>query len=263
MKNWLKNTLSIACILGLSVAFAVTVDYLSAKPTPPVSEPGGDTATTTTTTTTQTSGATTTTTTVSKPQFTTAPEGYFRNALFIGDSRTVGLSEYGGLDEATYFAYTGLNVFKLHNEQVAVKGIGKITLDQLLAHRRFNSVYLMTGVNELGYDLGATLRKYTELVEKIRRTQPDAVIYIQANMHVAKALSATSDIYNNHKINAFNEAIRPLADNKTVFYLDVNPLFDDAEGNLDAQYTFDNSHLLGKYYRTWTDWLATSVILPQ
>ena len=37
-------------------------------------------------------------------QFTTVDASYFDDALFIGDSRTVGIAEYGSLKNATYFA---------------------------------------------------------------------------------------------------------------------------------------------------------------
>ena len=38
--------------------------------------------------------------------------------------------------------------------------------------------------------------------------------------------------------------------------MDVNPLFDDGAGNLAEGYTNDATHVLGKYYQVWADWLA-------
>ena len=48
-----------------------------------------------------------------------------------------------------------------------------------------------------------------------------------------------------------------IADNKKIFYLDANVLFDDANGNLDAGKTQDQAHLLGKYYAEWGDWIRS------
>ena len=42
--------------------------------------------------------------------------GYFSDAVFIGDSRTVGLHDYGGLDDSTFYATVGMNVYNLWTE---------------------------------------------------------------------------------------------------------------------------------------------------
>ncbi|WP_434694374.1 hypothetical protein [Hungatella sp. SB206] len=46
----------------------------------------------------------------------------FSSVLFIGDSRTVGLSEYGDLGQADVFANSGMSVFNLFEARVSVKG---------------------------------------------------------------------------------------------------------------------------------------------
>lgn len=197
----------------------------------------------------------------SEPVYTDAPEGYFKDALFIGDSRTVGLMEYGGIKEGTYFATEGMSVYNVQKDKVSVGEIGSVSLDTLLAKKKFGKVYLMLGINELGYDHDKTIRKFGELVDKIKKAQPSAVIYIEANLHVSASRSGSDSTFNNKNINKFNKAITKFADNQTIFYLDVNPLFDDKNGNLAKEYTSDNTHVLGKYYRTWTDWIATQAIV--
>ena len=44
-----------------------------------------------------------------------AQRSYFDDALFIGDSRTVGLYEYGDLSHALVIADSGMNIYKLFN----------------------------------------------------------------------------------------------------------------------------------------------------
>ena len=39
--------------------------------------------------------------------------------------------------------------------------------------------------------------------------------------------------------------------------MDVHPLFDDGAGELAEGYTNDATHVLGKYYQVWADWLAS------
>ena len=58
-----------------------------------------------------------------------ADKSYFDDALFIGDSRTVGISEYSDLKNATYFANTGMSVYNVLKEKVSIKSIGKVKLE--------------------------------------------------------------------------------------------------------------------------------------
>lgn len=184
------------------------------------------------------------------------PEGFFNDSLFIGDSRTVGLRDYGGMTGATFFANVGMSVYKIHKETVNVSGVGNVTLEQLLQKQKFGKIYIMLGINELGYKLDPTIKKYSALVDEIKKLQPEAKIILQANLHITQKRSAGDKTYNNAKINAFNAEVKKLADNKTVYYIDVNPLFDDASGSLDTKYTADNTHILGKYYRDWARWIC-------
>lgn len=189
---------------------------------------------------------------------TTAPEGYFSDALFIGDSRTVGLQEYGSIPEACYFATTGMSVYDIFYEKVAGS-----TFEDLMASRQFGKIYVMLGINELGYDRDQTVAEYEKLIGWIQEKQPEAMVYVEANLHVSASRSNTDRIYNNKNLDAFNARISALADGQRIFYLDVNPLFDDGQGNLSGSYTADDTHVLGKYYRVWTEWIAENAAVPQ
>ena len=46
-------------------------------------------------------------------EFTQVDASYFDDALMIGDSRTVGLMEYGGMDNICYFATQGMSVYNV------------------------------------------------------------------------------------------------------------------------------------------------------
>ncbi len=258
--NKKTTIISIVVILTLSIIFAVVASNFSKKEDVPEAS-STESCTSATESSTENPSDVVTKPTEATPQFSTAPEGYFDNALFIGDSRTVGLAEYGGIDGATFFASVGMSVYKIEDERVSVANVGKITLAELLNQRQYDSIYIMLGINELGYNQSTTVKKFTTLIDSIRNKQPNATIYIEANIHVTKAMSDESDIYTNAKINEFNSAISKLADGKTIFYIDVNELFDDGQGNLDAKYTFDNTHLFGRYYKNWAEWLSDKVVI--
>ena len=118
----------------------------------------------------------------------------------------------------------------------------------------------MLGINELGYDVTQTFEKYASFVNFLQTMQPDAIIYVEANLHVTAQRSDSDKTFNNANINAFNQKISTLADQRTIYYLDINELFDDANGNLGTQYSNDNAHPLGKYYAVWCDWLMEHAV---
>ncbi len=182
----------------------------------------------------------------------------FSDTLFIGDSRTVGLSEYGDLGQAEVFANSGMSVFNLFQAQVTLKNGTKQGLDEVLSSNRYGSIYLMLGINELGYEEQSILRQYRTVVEQIRARQPQATLILEANLHVTREKAAKSYIYNNRKIDSLNEAIEAIAEETGCRYLNVNSLFDDENGNLAAGYSTDGSHILGKYYSVWVEWIRSS-----
>lgn len=182
-------------------------------------------------------------------EFVAVDESYFDDALFIGDSRTVGLRDYTDLSQyADFLCETSLTIHKVFKHEFKGKG----TLETILQNKDYGKIYLMVGINELG--TGTTedfMAKYTEVVDKLRELEPQAKIIIQANMHVAAKRNESDAIFNNGNITARNHAIATLADNEQIFYVDVNEAVCDESGCLLEEYTYDQIHLLGKYNEVW------------
>ena len=177
------------------------------------------------------------------------------DALFIGDSRTVGLMEYAGIDGADYFCTVGMSVYNIHEKPVSVPNVGKVTLTELLNSKKYGKIYIMLGINEVGYKFSSTVEKYSELIEFVKGKQSDAIIFIQANLHVTKSRSDSDKVVNNTAINVLNAELAKLADGKSKFYLDANILFDDKTGALSSDKSEDSTHLYAKYYSEWGKWI--------
>lgn len=189
-----------------------------------------------------------------------ADNSYFEDALFIGDSRTVGLYEYGDLGNAEVFADSGMSIYKVSDEEFVLRNGEKMTLDEALQNKRFGKIYIMLGINELGYDFDQTVHRYGELLDRISSAQPDALLFVEANLHITKEKADQSDLFNNENIDRFNEAVSSFADGQHIFYLDVNPVFDDGEGCLNKEYTGDGAHILGKYYADWAEFILQNAV---
>lgn len=183
----------------------------------------------------------------------------FSGVLFIGDSRTVGLSEYGNLGQAEVFASSGMSVFNLFDSQVKMKDQQKKTLEQVFSERQFDTIFFMLGINEMGYEYSAIVKGYQKAVDRVRELQPEAVLVLEANLHVTEEKSSKSPVYNNERIEALNQDIRKMAEAGGDHFIDVNEVFDDGKGNMASQFSSDGAHVLGKYYSVWVDWIRQQV----
>ena len=208
---------------------------------------GADALSTTTTTTT--------TEAPTEPQaaFVQGDASYFDDALFIGDSRMVGIRDYGTLSNATYFCNVGLASYKIDSEYIDGNSFAGI-----LQAKQYGKVYIMLGINEVGNSFEYTVNAYSSMINTIKQYQPNATIVILANLHVTAG--AQTESISNERINYLNGSIAQFADNKTVFYLDINPVFDDADGNLRSDATGDGVHVYANYYPTWCEWLCMNTV---
>ena len=185
---------------------------------------------------------------------------YFVDALFIGDSRTVGLGEYcPELDaNASFYAKVSLTVRQALDKPFVETAEGKKTVYEMLANdRQYGKIYIMLGINELGGGTNESFREdFREMIGRIRVLQPGAIIIVQGIMHVTGSKSARDPNINNERINGRNAALAELADPKMrIFYVDPNENLDDEEGNLRAELSFDDVHLKAASYGLWYEYL--------
>ena len=191
-----------------------------------------------------------------KRNFHQVEEDYFSDAVFIGDSRTVGLHDYGGLDDSTFYATVGMNIYNLWTDKFCEVDGQMVTLEEALQAKKYGKIYFQIGINEMGRGtIDGFMSAYEESVGKFRELQPDAIIFVQGIMKVAKEKSSKDPIFNNEGIQARNDRIAALADGVNIFYIDVNEVVCDEDGNLNSSLTFDDVHLYGSKYNIWVDYL--------
>lgn len=192
--------------------------------------------------------------TTKKPQ---SDEEYFSDTLFLGDSRTVGFYLYARIPGATYFARTSMNVYNVFDDKVSeTKDTSAYNLSELLAERKFGKIYILLGINEIGYSHNSVVKNYSSVIEYIKQYQPEAKIIIQSNMHVTKKKSESNpSTFANSRIDELNRRLAALADNKKVFYLGFEEIFDDESGAMSPDYSGDGVHLYAKCYKLWREWI--------
>lgn len=186
---------------------------------------------------------------------------YFDDAAFIGNSRTEGLMLYTGLSNASFYTANGLTVDTIFTKKAVKAGGEKITIPEALKSKTFGKVYIMLGTNELGWVYDSVfIKRYGELIDTVRASQPGAVLYVQSILPVTRKKSAADENFNNPKINRYNELLEQLAREKGARFLRVCDSVGLDGGALPAEAATDGIHLTPQYCRKWLDYLKTHTV---
>lgn len=195
-------------------------------------------------------------------EFTQVTQDYFNDALIIGDSRAVGIQLYSGWDNITYYAESGMTVYNMFTRSISLKDGTKTTIEEALKENVFSKIYLEIGINEMGTGtVDSFMEAYENAVQHLRELQPEADLFLCGIMYVRQDRSESDPVFNNPGIRERNERIAALADQNSIFYLDINEVTSDDTGNLNPEYTWDEVHLLGRYNVLWTEYLSSHGIL--
>ena len=192
-------------------------------------------------------------------------EAWFADAVFVGDSRTEGLQLFSGLRTGDFFWGKGMNVFKAVDRETKVVNLDGETLSILeaLERKEYAKVYIMIGINELGYSTARYEEGLRALVDEMKAIQPNAVIYLQTLPPVNEGVAMASGLgsyIKNTKVNSFNEAIYRVAWEKQVALLDVASVYRTEEGELAADMAADGVHFYRQGYAAWYEYLKSHTL---
>ena len=195
----------------------------------------------------------------------TEDDSIFENAVFLGDSRTEGLELFGGLKYGTFYWARGMTVFRVDDEKYKIVSIDDedLTVMDALSKKSFDAVYIMIGVNELGYSAESYESGLSTLVDKVIGAQPEAVVYLQIMPPLNDAMCRANSLayyINNDNLQKFNEAIQRVAAEKKVALLNTAEVYTGEDGQLPAELANDGCHFAYKAYSLWADYLRSHII---
>ena len=194
------------------------------------------------------------------PQSDRVLNSYFDDVVFIGDSLTEGIKLYDIMSNATVLSHTGLGLDNIYTKEVVEQADGtKISvIDALRLEENVGKIYILMGPNSIGYNKETFVSKYGLIIDTVKQAHPESIIYIQSMLPVTTTNNYKLD---NNVIDEYNLALIELAEEKEVYYLDVNSALKGPDGALPTEASpADGMHLNATYYQKWFDYLKTHTV---
>ena len=193
------------------------------------------------------------------PETEAVEDTYFDGAVFLGDSRTEGLSLYSGLKTGYFYTAVGATVESVFSKKnFETEGGEKVPLLDAVAEQDCDKIYIMLGINELGWSKVKTFHdQYAKLVDRVREDHPEAKIVLQSIPPVSAKQEAKKTYVNNARIAEYNGVIQALAEEKECYFLDVAACLTGGDGLLPKDLNFDGIHLNPAGCKVWLNYLRT------
>lgn len=187
-------------------------------------------------------------------------DGYFDGAAFFGNSLVDGLRRYGGIGNAEFYAATSASVVNVDMTRGCLLESGdKGTLLQAMTEKAHEKIYILLGINEIGFEPGYFSQLYGALLDRIREAEPESDIYIMSLSPVTESCSEGSDVFNMERIDAYNGELYALARDRQCYYVDLCAALAGEDGYLAEADSTDGIHLKPEKYPEWAQYLRTHV----
>ena len=172
---------------------------------------------------------------------------WYRDAALVGDSMAQGARDYGWLTDAV-FADIGVRA-----------SVNSPQLDRV--ERRQPAVILLTyGTNDVavyGGQVEIFITRYSEVIERLKRSCPNSAIYVTAVMPVSDYVAA-NESYARY-IDLYNEELERLCADEEVTFVDAGFILRERP----ELYAGDGIHLKHEGYPLWLKYLADEASLSR
>lgn len=197
-----------------------------------------------------------------KEEWKSVDEDYFNDAAFIGDSRTEGFILNNGLTaKVNSYTHKGLTVDTIFTDKIINMNGKKLTIMEALKETSFSKVYIMLGINETGWVYSDMfINKYEKVIDEIKQINPKCTIYVESIIPVTEQVSNEHQYINNVKINEYNTLIKNMAEEKDIYYLNIQEAVINQNGALPDEAATDGIHLNRKYCEKWFEYLKNHTL---
>ncbi|MDD4772616.1 MAG: GDSL-type esterase/lipase family protein [Eubacteriales bacterium] len=199
------------------------------------------------------------------PQSPAVDKSYFKNALFIGDSRTVGFCNFTGISKYCY-ARVSLNIKSVLTTEFIEDTSGDTPVVRTVLGtvkeypRAFGKIYISFGVNEYSWSGTTFIACYEYFINALRDILPEDVpIYVQSVLPVEERAAVENGYrLKNDQLHAFNILLSDMAQRLDVYFVNTAQAITAADSfSLPVGQSGDGVHLNKAACDTIMDYLFT------
>lgn len=183
-----------------------------------------------------------------------------REAEAAAENRPSRLSVLAGDSLSMWFPTKLLPVDRIWLNQ-GISGetsVGLLKRLQLFDRTVPDTVFVMIGINDLlrGASDEGILDNQRQIIRDLRWAHPKAQVVVQSILPHSGEQATWENrdrllAIPNSRIRAINRRLKEIASSENVLYLDLYPLFADADGNLPTELSTDGLHLNDQGYLVW------------
>ena len=196
---------------------------------------------------------------VAEPANQTVDSSFFDDAVFVGDSISLKLSQYaassGALGRAKFLVIGSFGVNNAVNDhpdtRVTYQGVKYQDIEEAIKATGAKKMFIMFGMNDIGlHGIDKTITNWGVLVDLIRSQCPDIAIYIQSMTPIWTG--GEKGKLTNANVLKYNEKLRNFAQNNGCKYIDIHPYMQDSTGGLATIFCSDKYvHLTNEGAQRW------------
>jgi len=193
---------------------------------------------------------------------------YFNDAVFMGDSLADGFKFYNQSlslknSSAVYLTQQGTTprTFLAPGAMVDA-GEGPVDVWATIEQRQPGKMYITLGTNALmAMDPEAYVESYAQLIDKIRATSPDTLIYVTTITPTTLAKATSEPRLSFERIYLSNLMLATMCNEKDCALINLYEVFKNSEGYLREEIARpDGYHLTPTGYKQWLEYLITHTV---
>lgn len=191
------------------------------------------------------------------PENAVAGPAYLTSCAFVGDSITTGLSGYGFVPNDRVLAAQGMNIDKINSATIKTASGEMKILDALTALNPQN-IYIMLGSNGIAWLTNEKMiQEYSAFVDEVQANLPESTIYILSIPPVSAEKETDPDgAISNADIDTYNSALLSMADEKKLYFVDINTGLKGNDGKLPGNCAAgDGMHFQKGTYQIMLDYI--------
>lgn len=205
----------------------------------------------------------------SVPQCDPVSSSYFDDAVFIGDSISLGLTYYEAandrLGNAQFLTAGSLSArnaqWEVSDASVHPRYNGvKMKLEKSVPLTKAKKIYIMLGMNDIASGVENSYNNFKTLCENIHKAAPYAMFYVESvTPRVNQGSGGNTGALNNRNITLYNNKLSNLCREKGWYFINVAEVMFDSAGYLKREYCSDPNgmgmHFMPAGCSAWVDYL--------